>query len=158
MFMGSEIKVRLPKAEISGSDARETPLLDLSDAAVKQLVRTAQKRGYIADDQINALLSSEEINSEQAENILAKLSEMGINVVETKEPRLDEEPAGTEEPDEKEGTASDMPLRPNLKPRRWPSALMILCACTCAKWPRWSSSRAKERLLSPSVSRPAVRQ
>jgi RNA polymerase primary sigma factor len=93
--MASEIKVMLQKA------GRETPVLDLSDAAVKELVRTAKKRGYIAHDQINALLASEEIDSEQIENILAKFSEMGVNVVETKEPRLEEEVTDREEPDEK---------------------------------------------------------
>jgi RNA polymerase primary sigma factor len=102
--MASEIKVRLQKAEISGKEGCETPVLDLSDAAVKELARTAEKRDYIAHNQINALLSSDEINSEQIENILANFSEMGINVLETKEPRLEEEATGREEPDEKEET------------------------------------------------------
>ena len=39
---------------------RETPLLDLSDAAVRELIRTAKKRGYVTHDQINALLSCRE--------------------------------------------------------------------------------------------------
>ena len=38
----------------------ETPLLDRSDAAVKELIRSAKKRGYVTHDQINALLSSDE--------------------------------------------------------------------------------------------------
>ena len=63
----------------------DRPLLDLSDAAVKELIRSAKKHGYVTHDQINALLSSEEVNSEQIEDILAKFSEMGVNVVETKE-------------------------------------------------------------------------
>ena len=76
------------------------PLLDLSDAAVKDLIRGGKKRGYVTHNQINALLSSEEVKSEQIEDILAKLSEMGINVVETKEAELEEEVATREEPDE----------------------------------------------------------
>ena len=108
--MASEIKATLQKTEISGKESRETPVLDLSDAAVKELVRIAEKRGYIAHDQINALLSSEEINSEQIENILANFSEMGINVVETKEPRLEEEVTAGEEPDEKEETEGENEL------------------------------------------------
>ena len=79
---------------------RERPLLDLSDAAVKQLIRSAEKRGYVTHDQINALLSSEEVKSEQIEDILAKFSEMGVNVVETKEAELEEEVATREEPEE----------------------------------------------------------
>jgi RNA polymerase primary sigma factor len=78
----------------------ETPLLDRSDAAVKELIRRAKKRGYVAHDQINALLSSEEVKSEQIEDILAKLSEMGVSPVETKEAALEEEVATREEPEE----------------------------------------------------------
>jgi RNA polymerase primary sigma factor len=63
----------------------DTPLLDLSDAAVKKLIRDAKKRGYITHDQINSVLASEEVNSEQIEDVLATFSELGINVVETEE-------------------------------------------------------------------------
>src|SRR5260370_1002034 len=70
------------------NEVSETLLLDLSDAAVKELIRNAKKRGYVTHDQINALLSSEEVKSEQIEDILGKLSEMGINVVESKEAEL----------------------------------------------------------------------
>ena len=78
----------------------DSPLLDLSDAAVKDLIRGAKKRGYVTHNQINALLSSEEVKSEQIEDILAKFSEMGVNVVETKDAELEEEVATREEPDE----------------------------------------------------------
>jgi RNA polymerase primary sigma factor len=94
-FMASTIKVTPQKEKIPENEGSETlpdsPLLDLSDAAVKELIRSAKKRGYVTHDQINALLSSEEVNSELIESILAKFSEMGINVVETKEARLEEE-------------------------------------------------------------------
>jgi RNA polymerase primary sigma factor len=82
------------------NEGPETLLLDLSDAAVKELIRNAKKRGYVTHDQINALLSSEEVKSEQIEDILAKLSEMGVNVVETKEAELEKELATREEPEE----------------------------------------------------------
>ena len=59
----------------------ETPLLDRSDAAVKELIRSAQKRGYVTHDQINALLSSDEVKSEQIEDILANFSEVGVNEI-----------------------------------------------------------------------------
>ena len=78
----------------------ETPLLDRSDAAVKELIRSAKKRGYVTHDQINALLSSDEVKSEQIEDIQAKLSEMGVSLVETKEAELEEEVASREEPEE----------------------------------------------------------
>ena len=105
-FMASTIKVTPQKEKIPGNEVSEVPpdrpVLDLSDAAVKALIRTAKRRGYVTPDQINALLSSEEVNSEQIENILAKFSEMGINVVETKEARLEEEVETREEREEEE--------------------------------------------------------
>jgi RNA polymerase primary sigma factor len=104
--MASKIKVPPQEEKMPEKEGRETPLLDLSDAAVRELIRTAKKRGYVTHDQINALLSSEEINSEQIETILAKFSEMGINVVETKEARLEEEVETREEREEEE-TESD---------------------------------------------------
>ncbi len=81
---------------MSEQEDRETPLLDLSDAAVKKLIHNAKKRGYVTHDQINALLSAEDVKSEQIEDILAKLNEIGVNVVETKEAELEEDEKETE--------------------------------------------------------------
>ncbi len=86
-------------------DVPETPLLDLSDAAAEKLIRNAKKRGYVIHDQINSLLSAEDVKSEQIEEILAKLSEMGINVVETKEAELEEDEKETESREEPEEEA-----------------------------------------------------
>src|SRR5438270_4312975 len=93
-----------PKEEAPEKEAPETPdtplpLLDLSDAAVKKLIRSAKKRGYVTHDQINSVLPSEEVTSEQIEDVLAMFSEMGINVVETEEPSEDEA-SEREEPEE----------------------------------------------------------
>jgi RNA polymerase primary sigma factor len=81
------------KEEAPEKEAPDTPLplLDLSDAAVKKLIRNAKKRGYVTHDQINSVLPSEEVNSEQIEDVLAMFSEMGINVVETEETEQEEE-------------------------------------------------------------------
>ena len=100
-FMASKINVRPQKEEVPENEGPETPLPDLSDAAVKELIRNAKKRGYVTHDQINTLLSSEEVKSEQLEDILAKLSEMDVNVVETREADLEEAVAVREEPEEK---------------------------------------------------------
>src|SRR6516164_6018552 len=69
----------------------DQPLLDLSDAVIKKLIQAAKKRGYVTHDQINSVLRSEEVNSEQIEDILAMFSEMGVNVVETEEASDDDE-------------------------------------------------------------------
>ena len=81
------------------------PLLDLSDAAVTKMIKQATKRGYVTHEQLNAVIPSEEVTSEQIENILAALNEMGINVVETGEAEADEEEA--REKPESEETDSD---------------------------------------------------
>ena len=65
------------------------PLLDLSDAAVRTLISTAKKRGYVTHEQVKLL--AEEVNSEQVEDVLAMFSEMGVNVVETEETTDEEE-------------------------------------------------------------------
>src|SRR6266446_1609214 len=85
--MASNIKTTTPKEEMPEKEGPETlpdsPLLDLSDAAVKKLIHSAKKRGYVTHDQINLLLK--EVNSEQLEDVVAMFSEMGVNVVETEE-------------------------------------------------------------------------
>src|SRR5213592_4306415 len=86
-------KEEAPEKEASETPDTPLPLLDLSDAAVKKLIRTAKKRGYVTHDQINSVLTSEEVNSEQIEDVLAMFSEMGVNVVEAQ----DGEDAGDEE-------------------------------------------------------------
>src|SRR5438876_9018770 len=81
----------------------DSPLLDLSDAAVRKMIKSAKKRGYVTYEQLNAVMPSEEVTSEQIEDTLAMLNEMGINVVESEEtdPEEAEEPR-PEEPEEDE--------------------------------------------------------
>src|SRR5215831_14044864 len=71
-------KEDLPK---KGDPSPDHPLL-VSDAAVQKLIRIAEKRGYVTRDQINSMLRSEEVNSEQMDDVLAMLGETGIHVVE----------------------------------------------------------------------------
>jgi RNA polymerase primary sigma factor len=73
------------------------PLLDLSDAAVKRMIKLAKKRGYVTYDELNEVLPPEEFNSEQIEDVLGQLSEMGINVVESEEAEEGEKPEAEEE-------------------------------------------------------------
>ena len=81
--MASEIKVTPENEEMLEKAGPESPPLDLSDAVVLGLLHSAKKRGYVSNDQIDALLSSAEVKSEQIKDILAKFSEMGVHVVET---------------------------------------------------------------------------
>ena len=67
-------KEDLPEKE-TAEGAPDGPLLDFSDAAIKKLIRTAKKRGYVTHEQINSL--SKEVNSEQIEDVLAMFSRDG---------------------------------------------------------------------------------
>jgi RNA polymerase primary sigma factor len=71
-----------PQGEAHEKDA---PLLDLSDAAVKRLIKTAKTRGFVTLDQLNAVLPSQEFSPDQIEDTLSMLSDMGITVVESEE-------------------------------------------------------------------------
>ena len=64
---------------------RDSPVLDLSDQAVKRLIKSAKARGYVTYDELNAVLPSEEVSSEQIEDVMAMFSDMGINVIESEE-------------------------------------------------------------------------
>src|SRR5262252_8577982 len=98
-----DVKPETPEKDAPDTPDTPLPLLDLSDAAVKKLIRGAKKRGYVTVDQINAVLPSEEVNSEQIEDVLAMFSEMGVNVVETEDPEPEEEAAREEPEEEPEG-------------------------------------------------------
>jgi RNA polymerase primary sigma factor len=93
-------------------DAPETPdaplpVLDLSDAAVKKMIKQAKKRGYVTYEQLNAVMPSEEVTSEKIEDVLAMMNEMGINVVETEEADNEEE-ENREEAEEEESESGEI--------------------------------------------------
>src|SRR5246127_3232793 len=68
-----------------------SPLLDLSDAAVKKMIKQAKKRGFVTFDQLNEVLPSDTTSPEQIEDIMSMLSDMGINVTEADEADSEEE-------------------------------------------------------------------
>ena len=65
-----------------GSDG---PVLDLTDAGVKKMIKLAKQRGYVTYDELNEVLPSDDTSSEQIEDIMAMLTDMGITVVETED-------------------------------------------------------------------------
>src|SRR6202142_254299 len=68
-----------------------SPLLDLSDAAVKKMIKQAKKRGFVTFDQLNEVLPSDTTSPEQIEDIMSMLSDMGINVTEADDADSEEE-------------------------------------------------------------------
>ena len=95
-----------PEKEAPETPDAPLPLLDLSDAAVKKMIKQAKKRGYVTHEQLNSVLPSEEVTSEQIEDVLSMMSEMGINVVETEE--ADSEEEAREEPEEEEAEGGEL--------------------------------------------------
>jgi RNA polymerase primary sigma factor len=116
--MASRTKVTAQKDGVPETEGPATPpdspLLDLADGAIKKLIRSAKKRGCVTHEQINAVLPSDEANSEQIEDLLTMFSEMGVNVVENEEAEAKEE-AAQEEPDEEpEGENELVATQPKL--------------------------------------------
>ncbi|MFD1796069.1 RNA polymerase sigma factor RpoD [Paracoccus aurantiacus] len=68
--------------------------LDISQAAIKKMIAEAKERGYITYDQLNAVLPPEQVSSDQIEDVMSMLSEMGIQVVENEEEGEDGETGG----------------------------------------------------------------
>jgi RNA polymerase primary sigma factor len=76
-------------------DAEEQDVsLDMSQAAVKKMIADAKERGYITYDQLNTVLPPEQVSSEQIEDVMSMLSEMGINIIEDDEAEEGEAPVG----------------------------------------------------------------
>jgi len=95
---------------------RDSPVLDLSDQAVKRLIKSAKARGYVTYDELNAVLPSEEVSSEQIEDVMAMFSDMGINVIESEE---SEESPDEDSLDDEEGralTTQTLPARAESRP------------------------------------------
>ncbi|GGO90239.1 RNA polymerase sigma factor RpoD [Stakelama pacifica] len=77
------------------ADTNETgdaPLIDLNEGSLKKLVARAKKRGYITVDQLNEMLPQDQMSSEQIEDVMSALNDMGINVVENEDAGEDEQP------------------------------------------------------------------
>ncbi|MEN8659320.1 RNA polymerase sigma factor RpoD [Marivita sp.] len=76
-------------------DREDDVSLDMSQAAVKKMIAEARERGYITYDQLNEVLPPDQVSSDQIEDVMSMLSEMGIQVTENDEEAEDEEDKGT---------------------------------------------------------------
>jgi RNA polymerase primary sigma factor len=82
---------KAPDAPEKDAAEAPSPLLDLSDAAVKKMIKQAKKRGFVTFDQLNEVLPSDTTSPEQIEDIMSMLSDMGINVTEADDADSEEE-------------------------------------------------------------------
>mgnify|MGYP001173513125 CR=1 FL=1 len=78
-------KAQTSEARTTSEESTDSPLLDTLGAAVKKMVTKGKERGYVTYDELNTALPPEDVSSEQIEDTMAMLSEMGINVVENEE-------------------------------------------------------------------------
>ena len=98
----ANVAVAGSEAKADGNDA---PLLDLNETSIKKLIARAKKRGYITYDELNEALPKDQMSSEQIEDVMSALSEMGINIIENDEPAEDGAEAARAEDDEDEPEA-----------------------------------------------------
>ncbi|MEZ5851516.1 MAG: RNA polymerase sigma factor RpoD [Hyphomicrobiaceae bacterium] len=111
------------KAEETGAAAGETtekdsPLLDLTDQAVKRLLKTGKARGYVTHEELNAVLPSEEVTPDQIEDTMALLSDMGITVVDQEEGEeggADTDDAAGDEEENRSLVAQSLPAKSETK-------------------------------------------
>ncbi len=109
------------EATDKSEDTTDSPLLDSLGAGVKKLVAKGKERGYITYDELNAAMPPEEVSSEQIEDTMAMLSEMGINLVDSEETEdtaeeTAEKPSAEAEPAEQEELGrTDDPVRMYLR-------------------------------------------
>src|SRR6201982_1268474 len=89
------VKVPPPKSGKPGENETpgdaDSPLLDMSDVGVRKMIARAKARGYVTYDELNKVLPSDKTSSEQIEDTMAMLNEMGINVIESEEAEEGEE-------------------------------------------------------------------
>ena len=83
-----------PKKPEDGNDGSGS-MLDMSQAAVKKMIATAKSRGYITYDELNEVLPPDQVTSEQIEDVMSMLSEMGINVIDNDEAEDEDGPRAT---------------------------------------------------------------
>jgi len=77
--------------EVDTAEQGDAPLIDLNDAQIKKLIARAKKRGIVTYDELNEALPQDQMSSEQIEDVMSALNDMGINVVETAEDSEEEE-------------------------------------------------------------------
>ncbi|MDA9190841.1 RNA polymerase sigma factor RpoD [Alphaproteobacteria bacterium] len=86
-------------------EASDAPVLDTNNSKIKALIKKGQSAGFVTHDELNAALPQEELSSEQIEDVMAALSEMGVSVVESAE--QEESNANESEPEAASGNVSD---------------------------------------------------
>ncbi|HHL20680.1 MAG TPA: RNA polymerase sigma factor RpoD, partial [Aliiroseovarius sp.] len=75
-------------------DPQQGAMGDMSQESIKKMIAAARDKGYITYDQLNKVLPPDQVSSEQIEDVMSMLSEMGINIIEDEEEEAEEEAKG----------------------------------------------------------------
>ena len=105
--------------EVDTTDEGDAPLLDLNDASIKKMMTRAEKRGTITIDEINAAIPADQ--NEMIEDIMSRLSERGVTVVENEEAGEDEEEEKEAEPEDEVDPLDDGGPRPAAATKKEPT-------------------------------------
>ena len=84
-------------ADAMDKDGADAPLIDLNEGSIKKLLARAKKRGYITYDELNEALPQDQMSSEQIEDVMSAINDMGVNIVENEEATDDGEEADAED-------------------------------------------------------------
>ncbi|HQV02850.1 RNA polymerase sigma factor region1.1 domain-containing protein, partial [Novosphingobium sp.] len=97
--------------DISGGekDGGDAPLIDLNEASIKKLIARAKRRGVITMDELNEALPQDQMTTDQIEDIMSAISEMGVNIVESDEDAVDPDEKEVDEIDEPDSGAAERP-------------------------------------------------
>ncbi len=97
--------------DISGGekDGGDAPLIDLNEASIKKLIARAKRRGVITMDELNEALPQDQMSTDQIEDIMSAISEMGVNIVESDEDAVDPDEKEAEELDEQSDGMAERP-------------------------------------------------
>ncbi len=111
----------MAKAAFSETEAPEkteadgAPVIDLNEASLKRLIAKAKKRGWITYEELNAALPQDQMSSEQIEDVMSALSDMGINITETEDTAEEAEEEEAVEEVEIDSAAGPAPITPQTK-------------------------------------------
>src|SRR4051794_15971294 len=98
------------ETETAPEQQSDGPLLDLTDQAVRRMIKAAKKRGYVTHEELAEVLPSDQTDPDKIEDIMSMLNEMGINVVESEdneEGRKESEDSDDDEPEPEPGEVAE---------------------------------------------------
>jgi RNA polymerase primary sigma factor len=101
-------KTNETEAEQTREEGGDGPLMDVTSAAVKKMLTKAKERGYVTYDELNQVLPQDQVSSEQIEDTMSMLSEMGISVIESEEQEEQAERAPAEADEEDSSRAGNI--------------------------------------------------